>query len=419
MAKSLRVFIDLNWNNYSPHPYYRVFSLYSRFKTDVNMAGLYIHIPYCARKCSYCAFYSIVSPRPDFAALTEALLTELRLRRGNMRHPVYTIYIGGGTPSLMDCYSFRMLAEGIFEAVGIDRLSWNGEFTLETNPDDVSVEKADEWKNAGVNRVSMGVQSFDDAELHAIGRRHDARTAMEAYSILRRRFDNISLDLIFGLPDQSRMSWCQSIEKCISLQPEHISAYSLMYEERSLMTRQLREGKIRPVDEVDSEEMYCDLLRLTADAGYEHYEISNFARPGFRAMHNSAYWHGLPYIGIGPGASGYDGKAMRYTNYPDLSGYIKAMCQYSSKTILESIAEYEYLSPIELEEEFILTRLRTTEGIEIKMYDALFGAGACEDFLRRCARSADAGNLIIKDGRVRLSPEGLLISDEIMAGLMP
>lgn len=419
MAKSLRVFIDLNWNNYSPHPYYRVFSLYSRFKTDVNMAGLYIHIPYCARKCSYCAFYSIVSLRPDFAALTEALLTELRLRRGNMRHPVYTIYIGGGTPSLMDCYSFRMLAAGIFEAVGIDRLSWNGEFTLETNPDDVSVEKADEWKNAGVNRVSMGVQSFDDAELHAIGRRHDARTAMEAYSILRRRFDNISLDLIFGLPDQSRMSWCQSIEKCISLQPEHISAYSLMYEERSLMTRQLREGKIRPVDEVDSEEMYCDLLRLTADAGYEHYEISNFARPGFRAMHNSAYWHGLPYIGIGPGASGYDGKAMRYTNYPDLSGYIKAMCQYSSKTILESIAEYEHLSPIELEEEFILTRLRTTEGIEIKMYDALFGAGACEDFLRRCARSADAGNLIIKDGRVRLSPEGLLISDEIMAGLMP
>lgn len=384
------------------------------------MAGLYIHIPYCARKCSYCAFYGIVSPRPDFAALTEALLTELRLRFLELNHPpLDTIYIGGGTPSLLDCCSFRKLVEGIFEMAGIDRDEWRGEFTLEVNPDDVSVEKADVWAKAGVNRISMGVQSFDDTELRSIGRRHDSLEAIEAYDILRHRFDNISLDLIFGLPGQSCESWRRSVDKCISLQPEHISAYSLMYEERSLLTRQLREGKIKASDEIDSEGMYRDLLRLVSEAGYEHYEISNFARPGFRARHNSAYWHGLPYIGIGPGASGYDGKAMRYTNYPDLSGYIEAMCQHSSKTILESIAEYEHLSPIELEEEFILTRLRTTEGIEIKMYAALFGVGACEDFLRRCTRSANAGNLIIKDGRVRLSPEGLLISDEIMAGLMP
>ena len=249
------------------------------------MAGLYIHIPYCARKCSYCAFYGIVSPRPDFAALTEALLTELRLRFLELNHPpLDTIYIGGGTPSLLDCCSFRKLVEGIFEMAGIDRDEWRGEFTLEVNPDDVSVEKADVWAKAGVNRISMGVQSFDDTELRLIGRRHDSLEAIEAYDILRHRFDNISLDLIFGLPGQSCESWRRSVDKCISLQPEHISAYSLMYEERSLLTRQLREGKIKASDEIDSEGMYRDLLRLVSEAGYEHYEISNFARPGFRCQ---------------------------------------------------------------------------------------------------------------------------------------
>lgn len=383
------------------------------------MAGIYIHIPFCASKCAYCAFYSIASRRTDMRAFARGLAHELSLRADILRQPIDTIYIGGGTPSLLDAADFSYLAGLLRRVPAIGNGDLPTEFTIEVNPDDVEPERIKAWADAGVNRVSMGVQSFVDSELKAIGRRHDAATATAAYRLLSRTFRNISLDLMFGLPGQTPESWQRSLDACIALRPAHISAYSLMYEERTLLTRMLAEGRLQPASETDSETMYGQLLRTTSAAGYERYEISNFALPGCRSVHNSSYWQGKPYIGLGPGASGYDGDCVRYTNLPDIKGYMAALEAEPGADALESISETEHLSKKELEEEYILTRLRTCDGIGLADYCRRFGKDCLDGLLGRSSTSIEAGNLLRDADAIRLSQKGLLISDEIMAELMP
>ncbi|MDE5790571.1 MAG: radical SAM family heme chaperone HemW [Muribaculaceae bacterium] len=366
--------------------------------------GIYIHFPFCRRKCLYCDFYSVGESMADWEAF--AIAVESEYRNGSKLIPensIVSLYMGGGTPSLAPLEVIKRFREMIRFAVG--------EFTIEVNPDDVTPEKARGWKEAGVNRVSMGVQSLNDEELRTIGRRHTSSDVFRAYSILREYFDNISLDLIFGLPGQSLGSLVETIAGFIELRPEHISAYSLMYEERSALTRLRDKGKITEVAEEDSVEMFRLLTSKLREAGYERYEISNYALAGYRSHHNSNYWQGIPYIGLGPSAHSYDGKNERRYNRADLSLYIK-----NQGRSIEG-AEIEILSENELREEMIMTRLRTCEGLDLIQFQDCFGEKERKKLEKKAMRYVRSGHLIRSENAITLSDAGVMISDEIIADL--
>lgn len=305
------------------------------------MAGLYVHIPFCQHKCAYCDFYS--GPLRGFSpdAYAEALRRELDAR--SIADTYSTVYIGGGTPSTMP----PALLAPFFALTG-------GERTIEVNPEDVSPQTADQWLRAGANRVSMGVQSLIDSELIAVGRRHSAAQAVEAFRTLRHAgFENISLDLIYGLPGQTPESWIQSLEGLLNLAPEHLSAYSLSYEPGTLLHTRLMSGKIKEADEDYVVTMYETLCQLTRQAGFEHYEISNFAQPDRHSRHNSAYWDSTPYLGLGPGAHSFDG-TLRSFNPPNLQAYMNA-----SANAFQADPE----TPAERHNDIVMTALRTARGL--------------------------------------------------------
>lgn len=307
------------------------------------MGGLYLHIPFCNSKCAYCDFYS--GPLRIFNAesYVEALARELDARRAEI-DVISTVYVGGGTPSVMPP---ELLAPFLALA--------SGECTVEVNPEDITPDYAERLIRAGANRISMGVQSLNDSELNAIGRRHTAARAIEAYNALRNvGFTNISLDLIYGLPGQSADSWRRSLGEVLSLTPEHLSAYMLSYEPGTLLYSRLQRGQIQETEEDTILEMYEDLCLHTRAAGFEHYEISNFALKGFRAAHNSAYWCMSPYLGLGPGAHSFDGRLRRF-NDSNLKAYMLNP---------EGFAQIEEETPIQRHNDAIMTALRTCEGLD-------------------------------------------------------
>ena len=374
------------------------------------MAGVYIHIPFCARKCVYCDFYSVGARLADWPRLVSALLDEARVRVPELTGagaPSDTLYIGGGTPSLLPPGEFGRLAAGVLSLTGPV-----SEFTVEVNPDDVTGELADAWRGAGVDRVSMGVQSLVDGELRAIGRRHDSRRAREAYDTLRRRFGNVSLDLMFGLPGQTRRSLRESVAGVIDMRPEHVSVYSLMYEERTALTRMRDSGRIDETPEEESAAMFADITEMLDSAGYEQYEISNYSLPGFRSRHNSAYWSGEPYVGLGPAAHSYDGLRTRRANAPDVRAYISRWLDGGGDAVT-----VETLTDDELREEMIMTRLRTRGGIPLEEFRRRFGAVAFRSLLSASRRWVAAGLMEERDGTLALSRRGVMVSDEIIVSL--
>lgn len=398
-----------------------------------HVAGIYVHIPYCARRCLYCDFYTEGVIRADWPAYVSALLTELRQRLDGPEGDIlrdadrYTLYIGGGTPSLIPLPEFRRLTDGIIGMTGRKP----SEFTIEVNPDDVTQEKAEAWRAVGVDRVSMGVQSLIDSELKFIGRRHDAATAIQAYGILRPLFDNISLDLMFGLPGQTMDSLRQTLDGLMQMRPEHISAYSLMYEERTALTRLRDSGKIQEADETLSVDMFraiCDTLQQN---GYGHYEISNWALSGRESQHNSAYWEGVPYLGLGAGAHSYDGHRTRRSNLPDAPLYISSLSSLSdlshssqSSQISQSShsshsSHYtnEDLDSEALREEMIMTRLRTRHGLDLAEYAERFGQSALDSLMRRAAPIIARGLLSDDHGHLALTRDGVMLSDDIITDL--
>ncbi|MDE6022867.1 MAG: radical SAM family heme chaperone HemW [Muribaculaceae bacterium] len=276
-------------------------------------AGLYIHIAYCRKKCLYCDFFSAGERIADWHRYTDALIAELNERIEEMTCPLQTIYVGGGTPSLIPEDDFNRLIDALRPFAGNVV-----EFTIEVNPDDVCQEKLELWKRGGVNRISIGIQSFDNQLLSIVGRQHDAKTANDAYNLARQYFDNISIDLMFGLPGQTVKMWENDVEEAIRLKPKHISAYSLMYEPGTALTALRDKGRLEEIPEEESESMFRILIEKLRNAGYDHYEISNFALPGFRSRHNSSYWLQIPYVGIGPSAHSYDGINSRRSNKSDL-----------------------------------------------------------------------------------------------------
>lgn len=383
----------------------------------MDTAGIYVHIPYCRSRCLYCDFYSEGARRADWPRYVDALLAELRwkLREQAFRGKEYeiaTIYIGGGSPSQMPAEEFTRLAKGLTACAGTHLK----EFTIEVNPDDVTYEMARIWRDSGVNRLSMGVQSMVDAELRAIGRRHDPETARRAYETLGPYFDNISLDMIFGLPYQTPETLNLTIDSMLAMRPEHISAYSLMYEERSALTKLRDSGRMQETDEDIIVGMFRTVSRRFAEAGYEQYEISNYARPGYRSQHNSAYWAGLPYIGLGAGAHSYDGDRCRTSCVPDAKHYTWLWNDGNAdvQDIARQLYNYELLSDTELREEMVMTRLRTREGLDLSRYGVERDA---EELLRKAAPYLKSGLLGLRDGMLSLTRDGIMVSDEIIADL--
>lgn len=376
--------------------------------------GVYVHVALCRSKCIYCDFYSeVCKSDTDWKRYVTALLNEFKSRSAELAGMnEITIYIGGGTPSLLPS---DLLTELI---AGIRKISFDNvdslkiiETTMEVNPDDVSAEKAMMWKNAGVDRVSMGVQSLNDNELRRIGRRHNALAAQNAYKVLADIFDNVSLDLMFGLPGQTLDSLSSTIDAFIKMRPQHISAYSLMYEERTALTRMRDAGKIEEADENLSIDMFRMINDRLKKAGYLRYEISNYALPGFESKHNSAYWNRTPYIGLGPSAHSFDGDRRRRWNVADIRKYLNGV---GSK---EDWFEIETLTNTEIAEEYIMTGLRTAKGIDLNNYEDMFGKDAVNQLVGKAQKLIKTGLLEHGKDSLRFTDAGVMISDEIIVEL--
>lgn len=372
--------------------------------------NLYLHIPFCASRCSYCDFYTQVGGRWRRDFLT-ALLGELRLRRDELPkgETIEHIYLGGGTPSLLTIEELRQIFSLISELYAS---SYEGEITIECNPDDVTEAYAEGLASLPINRVSMGVQSFDADDLTFLNRRHSAQQVHSAIRALRQcGITNLSLDLIYGLPRQTEEKWRANIKEFLSLGVPHLSAYHLIYEEGTALTRLVERGKVKPVDEEASLLFFQILIDELRAAGYEHYEISNFALPGLHARHNTGYWQGVPYLGFGPSAHSFDGRRTRSYNVPSLKTYTTELL--SGRRPYEE----EHLSDEELQHEYVMTRLRTQWGISLEEYQELFGGKALEVFLHEARPHLEAGKLTDQSGVLRLTPSGVFVSDGIIADL--
>ncbi len=365
------------------------------------MAGIYIHIPFCASRCIYCGFYSTIGRRGLQERYIKALIKEYDMRRDYLGNKtIDTIYIGGGTPSLLSTENIKELTDSIGTC--------NNEFTMECNPDDITDELASTIERTNINRISMGVQTFSDKRLNFLHRRHSASQVPEAIKRLRSvGINNISIDLMFGFPGETLEEWQSDLSHAIEQNVEHISAYSLMYEEGTPLFRMMQEGKIKENDEETSAQMYEMLIDMLTHAGYEHYEISNFSKKGFHSRHNSSYWNGTHYIGLGAAAHSYDGKSRQW-NVSDVEQYI-----YNIENGVIPM-EIEYLDEVTKYNDLITTALRTRDGINL---DTL--SDEQRAYITRYAhKSIDAGLLCITDNNIHLTRKGLYVSDDVMADLI-
>lgn len=359
------------------------------------MAGVYVHIPFCKSRCRYCDFYSttMLERQSDYIA---AICREWEIRKHKIGTDIDTLYIGGGTPSAISADLIAVVRELIIPSPMVDN-----EITMEANPGDLSLEKLRQLRAIGINRLSIGIQSFNDRLLSLIGRRHTAAEAIEVVHLAREAgFENLSIDLMYGLPTQTMEEWQADIETALALAPEHISAYCLSYEEGTVLTRMLERGEIEEADEDMENEMFDYLAARLEKAGYEHYEVSNYAKPGYESRHNSSYWNDTPYLGLGAGAHSYDGQR-RSWNRGDIAAYIENP---------SAVHEEEILSETDRYNERVMLSLRTSKGLHT---DHLLTS--CHPYLQE---EVERGNLVVEDGYVRATQQGLHILNRIIENLM-
>lgn len=373
------------------------------------MAGLYIHVPFCTKRCLYCDFFSNTEMKYK-EPYVAALIREMELRKGYMgKATLDTIYFGGGTPSQLHPCDF----ERIFDAIA--RLFDTGpsiEITLEANPDDMTPEYVKQISDLPFNRISMGVQSFKEEDLRFLNRRHDRQQALRAVELCKENgLSNISIDLIYGLPGQTLQYWEANLDMAIRLDIPHISAYHLIYEEGTALYKLMKAGKISPVEEDTSVALFSTLIdRLTAN-GYLHYEISNFARPGMISRHNSSYWTGINYLGIGPSAHSYNGENRQW-NISSLPAYLQAIEKGTPDLEIETLDINTRYN------DFIITGLRTMWGVNYDEIQQQFGKEKLIYCQKQAAPYLKQGLLVEKDGTLTLSKEGIFVSDGIMSDLL-
>ena len=362
------------------------------------MTGIYIHIPFCASRCIYCAFYSTTSLdlRQRYV---DAVCDEMSMRA--VHNNITTIYLGGGTPSQLSMTQLRQIFDALYKYKNV---AADAEVTIEVNPDDVSVEFAAVLQQLPVNRVSMGAQTFDDARLRFLRRRHTAQQVVEAVTRLRQAdIQNISVDLMYGFPGETLEDWKRDIDAALELQVEHLSAYCLSIEEGTPLHRM----NMKASDEEVERQMYYTLIDRLEAAGFEHYEISNFARPGFRSQHNSAYWTGVPYIGLGAAAHSFDGHT-RSWNVADIRQYIDAIERG------ERLFDSEVIEGDTAYNDLLTVSLRTREGLDLSRLSPRH-----RDYCLKAAQSyINDGLLIINDEHLALTRNALFVSDMVICNLM-
>lgn len=373
------------------------------------MAGIYIHIPFCRKACSYCNFHfstSLDQKKP----FLDALKHEIKLRRDFLKEgqTIETIYFGGGTPSLLESDEIKAIMEALHENY---RISSDTECTLEANPDDISTSVVKAWMHSGINRLSLGVQSFDDAELAWMNRAHTASQSLQSIDeILEAGMHNFSIDLIFGSPLQSRDSLEKNAGLITAKKIKHISCYGLTVEPRTALFQQVKKGQTADTDSEHQANDFLFLMNYLQGEGYEHYEISNYALPGYRSKHNSSYWEGLPYLGLGPAAHGYNGENKRRWNIANNAIYIRELINNRIPF------EEETLEPVQQLNEYIMTALRTVEGISLERVSIKFGTINAEA-LKNKVSGLNPENISITNGKIRLSDNGKLFADGLASSL--
>lgn len=373
------------------------------------MAGLYIHVPFCTKRCIYCDFFSNTEMKYK-APYVEAIIKEMSLRKDYLEgEEIETIYFGGGTPSQLSPSDFARIFEAIQQTFTVKR---NAEITLEANPDDITEYSVKEFCKLPFNRVSMGVQSFNDNDLRFLNRRHDSHEAHRAVELWKENgIHNISIDLIYGLPGQTLEAWKTNVKEAINLNIPHISAYMLTYEEGTALYKMLQAGKIKPADDDLSLALFTTLINMLTTAGYIHYEISNFAKQGFFSQHNSSYWTGKKYLGLGPAAHSYNGKNRQW-NIDSLPKYLEGI-----KNELP-VTDGEILNLFTCYNDYIVTRMRTMWGIKLSDLQKLFGDNLKNYFFKAAQPYIKERLLIYNEDIIKLSERGIFVSDGIMSDLM-
>lgn len=370
------------------------------------MAGIYVHIPFCRRACHYCDFHFTTNLKRT-SELVDALVSEVNLRADYLKNePIKTIYFGGGTPSLLSTKNIERILDELHKTQSIANKL---ELTLEANPEDLSIDKLKELRSVGVNRLSLGTQSFIDSELKWMNRMHKSEEAKRCISDAHNLgFENISIDLIFGLPDQSESDWNYNLKTAIELNIQHISSYGLTVEEKTVLNNRIQKGKQQPPDETASAQFFEMNMEFFPEHGFEHYEISNFAKQGFVSKHNSSYWRGKNYLGIGPSAHSFNGVSRQWN--------VKSNAAYIQK-LNEGVVffEMENLSVTDKINEQIMTGLRTKWGVQKANLERL-DADAWNSIVRE-ALALGSDNVNVYTDKITLTKSGKLKADLIASQL--
>ena len=373
------------------------------------MSGIYIHIPFCKQACHYCNFHFSTSLRLK-DELIEALVKEIRLTPiyDNISNKVNTIYFGGGTPSLLTADELRLLIDALYKKFDIGP---NAEITLEANPDDINALKLKQWRNIGINRLSVGIQSFLQAELDWMNRAHSASDAVRSIDEIKEAgFTDFSIDLIYGSPLLGNEDWKKNVAFVIEKNIPHISCYALTVEPSTALHKMIAQHKKEPVDAEKQAEQFLLLMQWMAEAGYEHYETSNFAKPGMRSKHNSSYWQAKPYYGFGPSAHSFDGRKRKW-NVANNALYIQSL----KNNLIP--CEDELLTPTQQLNEYIMTSLRTMEGVDLEKIKEEFGEQYSDALLKGSNKWQLGHKLIVDESKLVLTSEGKLFADGIAADL--
>jgi oxygen-independent coproporphyrinogen-3 oxidase len=374
------------------------------------MAGIYIHIPFCKQACYYCDFYFSTSQKNKVEVIN-AMLIEIALQKNyfDVAETIETIYFGGGTPSLLTIDEFEIIILALNKNFKINKKI---EFTVEANPDDITPQKLNELKQLGVNRLSIGIQSFNDNDLKVMNRSHNASHALNCIELANEAgFNNISIDLMYGLPNQTNEKWLENLAIASELNIQHISCYCLTVEERTALHKLIRTKKISDIDENISSMHFTTLMNWAAENKFEQYEISNFAKDGFRAIHNTNYWRNKSYLGIGPSAHSYK-KNIRKFNLKNNAQYIKKIDANET-----TYFEQEILTEAQIINEYLLTNLRTIWGIDIDYISTKFGATHSEEIEKKLKVFAQKKWVENKSGKYFLSNEGKFFADYIASEL--
>ena len=373
------------------------------------MAGIYIHIPFCKRRCIYCDFFSTTQSEKK-AEYVHALVRELEMRKDYMgEEEIETIYLGGGTPSQLSQEELEEIFTYIYK---VYKVTPDAEITLEANPDDLTPEYVSMLRSLPVNRISMGIQTFQEETLKLLHRRHTARQAIEAFRRCREAgFQNISIDLMYGLPGETLETWEQDLQQAIDLHPEHISAYHLIYEEGTTLWNLREQNKVEEAEEELSLTLFKTLIERLTKAGYQHYEISNFCLPGLHSRHNSSYWTGKKYLGCGPSAHSFDGISRQW-NVSSLGKYLEGIRSNQLDFELEELDLYTRYN------DFVITSIRTCWGMPLAQLRTTYGETLYNYCLRMAKPHIEQGVLEIKEDTLKLTPQGIFISDGIMSDLL-